>query len=102
MPDHIRFFIRHAAIGFGISAAFTAMILYFNVGNLWHLVTHTTEGPIAVAMLVVFGGITFGSAQIGYKIMTMSDEDDTPSGGKRDALYVLEPAPIPVRVEDRR
>ncbi len=98
MPAHIKFVIFHAFVGFGISLTFTGLILWFNIGNLWHLVTHTAEGPIAVVMLVIFGTVTFGSAQIGYKIMTMTD-DDTPSGGK--------PAPqvtnrlIPVKAEAR-
>lgn len=102
MPDHIRMILRHAAIGFGISVSFTAMILAFNVGNLWHLVTHTVEGPIAVLMLVVFGTITFGSAQIGYRIMLLGEENDSDDqGGKRDALPVMDPAAIPVRVDQR-
>lgn len=101
MPDHIRMILKHALVGFGISVAFTVMILAFNIGNLWHLVTHTTEGPIAVLMLVVFGTITFGSAQIGYKIMTMGEEDDEQGGGKRDALPVADPVAIPVRTTDR-
>jgi len=102
MPDHIKMIIKHAFIGFGISVAFTVMILAFNVGNLWHLVTHTAEGPIAVLMLVVFGTITFGSAQIGYKIMSMGEEsDDTDQGGKRDALPVLDAVAIPVRSDHR-
>lgn len=96
MPAHIRFILKHAIVGLGISIAFTAMILYFNVGNLWHLVTHTAEGPIAVLMLVVFGTITFGSAQIGYKIMTMGDEDDTPHGGKRQPVMSVVAIAVPV------
>ncbi|MCU4653149.1 hypothetical protein N8I71_09920 [Roseibacterium sp. SDUM158016] len=102
MPDHIRFILRHAAFGAVIAAAFVAMLLVFNVGNLWHLVTHTAEGPIAVVMLFVFCTITFGSAQIGYKIMTMGEDDDKPSGGKRDAIRVFDAIPIPVRTDDRR
>jgi len=102
MPDHIRMIIKHAFIGLGISVAFTAMILAFNVGNLWHLVTHTAEGPIAVIMLIVFGTITFGSAQIGYKIMSMGEEDEDDQGGKRDALPVADPAAIPVEAHSAR
>ncbi len=97
MPAHIRFILTHAAVGFGISIAFTALLLWFNVANLWHLVTHTTEGPIAVIMLVVFGGITFGSAQIGYKIMTLSKDDDDQDGGKCDALPLVEPVPVRIK-----
>lgn len=100
MPEHIKMIIRHGFIGLGISVAFTAMILAFNVGNLWHLVTHTAEGPVAVLMLIVFGTITFGSAQIGYKIMTMGEDEDDGQGGKRDALPVVDPVAIPVRITD--
>jgi hypothetical protein len=102
MPEHIRMIIRHAFIGFGISVAFTVMILAFNVGNLWHLVTHTAEGPVAVLMLIVFGTITFGSAQIGYKIMTMGEDEDDGQGGKRDALPVADPVAIPIRAQTHR
>ena len=101
MPDHIRMIIKHGVIGFGISVAFTAMILAFNVGNLWHLVTHTAEGPIAVVMLVVFGTITFGSAQIGYKIMSLGEEEDDDQGGKRDALLVADPVALQVEADSR-
>jgi len=94
MPAFIRLILKHAAFGFGISAGFTAMILYFNIGNLWHLVTNTADGPIAVIMLLVFGTITFGSVQIGYVIMTMKDADDDPEGGKRDGVAVIDAVPV--------
>ncbi len=102
MPDHIKLILRHAFYGFLISLAFVAMLLWFNVANLWHLVTHTAEGPIAVLMLVVFCTITFGSVQIGHMIMSMGEEDDDEDGGKRDDLPVLDPLAIPIPVEDRR
>ncbi len=101
MPVHIRLILKHAIIGFCISVAFTAMILAFNIGNLWHLVTNTADGPIAVIMLVVFGTITFGSVQIGYAIMTMTDADDDPKGGKRDTVPVADALPVPARVRAR-
>jgi len=101
MPDHIRMILKHGLIGFGISVAFTAMILVFNIGNLWHLVTHTTEGPVAVAMLIIFGTVTFGSAQIGYMIMSMGEDEDDDQGGKRDALPVADPVAIPINAQGR-
>ena len=61
---------------------------------------HWLEHAKAWLMLIVFGTVTFGSAQIGYKIMSMGDEDDDQSGGKRDALPVADPVAIPVRVTD--
>lgn len=102
MPDHIKLILRHAAFGFVLSAAFIALLMYFNVANLWHLGTHTSEGPIALAMMFVFCGITFGSAQVGYKIMMMTNEDDGGQGGKRDGVMLRSPVAIPIPVEDPR
>lgn len=99
MPDHIRLILKHAAIGFCISLTFTGLLLWLNIANLWHLVTHTSEGPIAVIMLVVFGTITFGSAQIGYKIMSMGEEEDDTDRGARAPQLVRDPQPIAVPVE---
>jgi len=97
MPDFIKMMLRHAFYGFLIALAFVGALLYFNVANLWHLVTHTAEGPVALLMLVVFCTITFGSVQIGYKIMSLGKEDDTPRGGRRDALRVFDAIPVPAR-----
>jgi uncharacterized membrane protein len=105
MPEHIRFILKHAAVGVGLGVAFVAMLLAFDVGGLWHLVTHTAEGPIAVLMLTVFCTITFGSAQIGYKIMSLgeeNDDDDDDRGGKRDGAFTPDALTVPVRVDERR
>ena len=102
MPDHIRFILRHAAFGFVIAAAFVGMLLAFDVAGLWHLVTHTAEGPIALAVLFVLCSITFGSAQVGYKIMTMTDDSDDDQRGRRDGVGTFDAVPVPVRVDDRR
>ncbi|MDG4647445.1 hypothetical protein P6F26_03225 [Roseibacterium sp. SDUM158017] len=101
MPDHIRFLLRHAAYGAVLAAVFVGALLYLDIGNIWHLVTHTSEGPIALAILYVFFTITLGSAQIGYKIMTLGD-DDEPRGGRREPIRAYEPIPVRVRTDDRR
>lgn len=102
MPDHIKLILRHAFFGFLIALVFVGGILYFNVGNLWHLVTNSADGPIAVLMLVVFCTITFGSVQIGYRIMTMgAEDDDEPHGGRRDAIAVPDVVAVPVEVSGR-
>ncbi len=100
MPDHIRFILRHAAFGFVLAFAFIGMLLAFDVAGLWHLVTHTAEGPIALAVLFVLCGITFGSAQVGYKIMTMTDDSDDDQRGRRDGVFTLDAVPVPVRVRN--
>jgi hypothetical protein len=102
MPDHIKMILRHGVYGFVIALGFVAGLMYYNVANLWHLVTHTAEGPIALVVFTILCTITFGSVQIGYKIMTMGEEDDEPRGGKRDAIPTFDAIPVPVRVRDRR
>ena len=59
MPKLIRLYITHAAIGFGIAGAFVGMLLWFNVANLWHLVSHSDKGVLAVLVLWVANGIVF-------------------------------------------
>lgn len=102
MPEHIRFILRHAAIGAVIAFAFVAMLLGFNLANLRHLVLNSADGVLAVVMLYIFCTITFGSAQIGYRIMTLSD-DDKGDQGRHDRAFTPEMQPIPVRIrEDKR
>jgi len=76
MPDLIKMYIRHSVIGFVLSAVFVAMLLYFNVVNLWHLVTHTDVGFLAVFLLWLFNGIVFAGVQFGIAIMLMKADDD--------------------------
>jgi hypothetical protein len=92
MPELIRFVIRHLAIGFALALPFTGMLLWFNVANLWHLVTNTAEGPLAVFLLVFFNGIVFAGAQLGIALVLLADNDGT-RGGRRAPSLV----PVPAR-----
>lgn len=94
MPDYIKLILRHAAYGGVIAVVFVATLLWMNVGNLWHLVTHTAEGPLALVVMTLLFWITFGSVQIGIRIMMMGDDDDK-GGGKRA------PEPLAIRVPVR-
>ncbi len=96
MPNLIRLYITQVAIGFAVSAAFVAMLLWFNVANLWHLVTHDPAGPLAVLLLWVFNGIVFSGVQFGISVMRMAERDDPPSGGGSAPEY----ATLPVRVDE--
>lgn len=100
MPRLVRLFIIHGAIGVGLGAVFTGLILWFNVANLGHLVARSPDGWLAVLMLVWFSGVTFGGVQIGIRVMSMAAPDDRPGGGRRDALP-LDTA-VPVTLSDRR
>ncbi len=95
MPRLIRMYITQVIAGFGLSALFVGALMWFNVANLWHLVSGSDVGLVAVAMLWVFNGIVFAGVQFGIAIMRMGD-DEPPAGGKRQAMQ-----PVPVRVQAR-
>ena len=98
MPHLIRLYIRQVIIGYVLSALFVAVLLWLNVANLWHLVTHVNVGWIAVLMLWVFNGIIFAGVQFALSLPQGHGEEDDDQGGKRDALPVMlaEPLPLPV------
>lgn len=95
MPKLVRLYITHVLIGFALSAAFVAALLFMNVANLWHLISTSDMGWIAVIMLFMFNGIVFSGVQFAFVIMRMGEEDKTPKGGKRVPVAT----DIPVRVE---
>jgi len=96
MPKLISLYIRNVFYGFGLSAVFVGLLMYFNIANLWHLVSSSSMGWVAGVMLFMFNGIVFSGVQFGIAIMRMGD-DDEPKGGKRDELVLkLQPVPIPV------
>jgi len=74
MPRLVRLYIHHVAIGFALAALFTALLLWLNVANLWHLVTHARGGAMAVLMLVVFNGIVFSGVQFGIAVMRLAED----------------------------
>jgi hypothetical protein len=106
MPALVRLYIRQTLVGFVVSAVFVGLLFWFNVANLWHLVTHTSEGWLAAFLLFMFNGIVFSGVQFGIAIMRMAEQDDDdPFGGKRlrNAIAPAEATvPVPVRVETPR
>lgn len=94
MPTIVRFYIKHCLIGFGISAVFIAGLLYYNVVNLWHLISTSDIGLMALVVFWVLNGIVFAGAQMAVAVMLLADEeeDDGPRGGTPEAL-------LPIRQE---
>ncbi|MFV0358581.1 hypothetical protein [Tropicimonas sp.] len=86
MPELVRLYIRQVIIGYVLSAIFVTLLLGLDVANLWHLVTHTRGGWIAVLMLWVFNGIVFAGVQFGISIMRMTSHDEDAGRGKRIAF----------------
>lgn len=97
MPRLVRFYIRHVLIGFAVAAAFVAMLLWFNVANLWHLISTSDVGVLAATLLWAFHGIVFSGVQFGIAVMRL--QDDGGSGGKRRATGPGAPVVVPAPVK---
>lgn len=98
MPKLIRLYITHVAIGFGIAGAFVGMLLWFDIANLWHLVSHSDKGWLAVLVLWLANGIVFAGVQFAIAVMNMKDDDDEPRGGHRQRASRDDGQMVPVRV----
>ena len=111
MPELIRVYIRNVFFGAGLSAAFVALLLYFNVANLRHLIFASDIGYIAVALLFVFNTVVFAGVQFAITIMRMAEDETPPGGGKRDGIpagldtaanMVAVPVPVESRTQRRK
>lgn len=96
MPDLIKMYIRHSLIGFGIAAVFVAMLLFFDVANLWTMISHDPSGVLVVFILWFFNGLLFASVQFGYAVMALAEKPQRPGGGLRQMHLV------PARVVARK
>ncbi len=91
MPIIFRFYLKHCLIGFIVAALFVGGLMYFNVGNLWHLISTSDIGLMAIVVFWILNGIVFAGVQTGVAIMLMTetDEDDGPKGGSVIGLVPL-------------
>ncbi|KAA8609378.1 hypothetical protein [Salipiger aestuarii] len=97
MPRLIRLYLRQVVAGFALSAVFVGLLLWLNVANLWHLVTSSDAGMLAVFLLWLFNGLVFAGVQFAISIMRMQDAGTPPTGGKRTPVTQMQPVPLPVR-----
>lgn len=106
MPKLIRLYIKNVAIGFALAGVFVAMLLWFNIANLWHLISTSDKGWVALIVLWFSNGVIFAGVQFGIAVMRMKDDDDDdgPGGGLREPVLRHEHAtvPIPVRADHGR
>ena len=100
MPKLIALYIRSVAIGFGLSAVFLGLMLWFDVAGLRHLIFGSDMGLVAAAMVFMFQGVIFAGVQFGIAVMSMADDDSGPKGGLRDYLLpeINSQIPVPVKV----
>ncbi|MCV2871329.1 hypothetical protein OEZ71_03375 [Defluviimonas sp. WL0050] len=97
MPALVRLYIRNVIIGFGLSTVFVTALLWLNVANLWHLISTSPQGWIALLMLFVFNGIIFAGVQFAIVIMRMGTDDHSGGGRKSPVTVRAEPVAILVK-----
>lgn len=97
MPKLIRLYIINVLIGFAIAAAFVAMLLWFNIANLWSLVSNSDAGLLAVFILWFANGIVFAGVQFAIAVMRLTDDAPKHPGGR--PIKVDFSQPIKVRQE---
>jgi hypothetical protein len=102
MPELVRLYIRSVALGFGISAAFTAGLVWWDVAGIGHLILGSDIGWVAALMMVVFNGIVFSAVQFAFRIMAMAEDGEGPKGGHGARGPVLVPVPVPVKARRTR
>jgi hypothetical protein len=81
MPELIKLYIKNVIIGFGVAAVFVAILLWFNVMNLWSLISGSDVGIMAVIVLWFAHGIVFAGVQFGYAVMAMAEDQTGPRRG---------------------
>lgn len=106
MPKLVRFLLVHAALGFGLAIAFTAVLLTYDVSGLARLIARDRAGWLAVSVLTFVLGLTFGSLQMGAAVMLShrGGEDGHPGPGtglRSIASLFLAPQRVPARVKAR-
>ena len=98
MPELVKLYIRNVIIGFGIAAVFVGMLFWFNIMNLWTLVSGSDVALLAILILWFMNGIVFAGVQFGWAVMSLAEKDDTPRGGTPVAEFLT----VPVRVDEHR
>ncbi len=97
MPKLIKLYIKNVLIGFAIAAGFVAMLLWFDVMHLWHLVSTSDAGVLAVVVLWFAHGIVFAGVQFAWAVMAMAEREDSgPRGNTPVRAQEFRTVPVPV------
>lgn len=89
LPRIVRLYILNCLFGFALAGVFTAAVVWLNIANIGHLVTHAPGGFLALAVFFVLNGIVFAGVQTGIVIMTISyDDTPKPPRGRRQPVAV--------------
>lgn len=99
MPQLVKVYIQQIAIGFALSALFTATLVFLDVAGLQRLLLGSSDGLLGLFLIFFFNGLVFAGVQFAIRIMRMGDDDDDDDdrGGGRAILRVAEPVRVLAR-----
>ncbi|MFU8898394.1 hypothetical protein LY56_00307 [Roseinatronobacter thiooxidans] len=100
MPKLIKLYIQQIFIGFGLSAVFTAILIYFDIGNLQRLLLGSSDGLLGLFLIFFFNGLVFAAVQFAIRIMRMGYEDDDDDDDDR-GMPIWNGKLIPIRISTR-
>lgn len=101
MPKLIKLYIQQVLIGFGLSAAFTAILLYFDIANLQRLLLGSSDGLLGLFLIFFFNGLVFAGVQFAIRIMRMGYEDDDDDNDDDRGMPIRNGELIPIRISTR-
>ncbi|MDF1609600.1 hypothetical protein PZ897_15545 [Hoeflea sp. YIM 152468] len=76
MPKLIRFVLLNSAFGVLIGWLVAAAVVYFNINGFGDLIWHSSSRTVAVFVLLVSFGSTFGFAVMATAVMLMPRDKD--------------------------
>jgi hypothetical protein len=101
MPPLIRLYITQTAIGFAISAVFTALVVAFDIAHLGYLISSVDGGWLAAFLFFMLNGIVFAGVQFGIAVMRMAGRQDDSEPPRGRGILRHQYATVPV-VDSRR
>ena len=73
------FLFKHLVAGVLGGFLLAGLLLYYNVGNLWSMISNSDDMWIPLYLLFIGLGITFGSVSMGWGIFSLAQERDGPT-----------------------
>ncbi|WP_300031730.1 hypothetical protein [uncultured Roseobacter sp.] len=77
MPRVVKLYLTSALTGFGVAGVFVGLVLWSNVGNLWHLVAGSDVALMAVLVFWILNGIVFSGVQFAWAITAAAGKNDS-------------------------
>jgi hypothetical protein len=83
MPVAVRFFMVHAAVGFGLATLLTAALVWADPGGVGTILRGAPGHPGPMLLLWFFLGLTLGGVQTAVAVMLLGypDPPDPPDRG---------------------